>query len=167
LNLHPKTATSSRWFAQEDSISFFWPRTNATILCLWLGWDDRWVAWYLKSGKLFEPSSSQTSEWNAEGRRRSRNLIHSGTADAPHYNFLGRLQITEDRPLIENWLADFNFSTGSRQTSISSGLETGSEKQEIRSPSPGDYISTNASLIHVRKGEVTLAPDIECKTPVQ
>jgi hypothetical protein len=111
-------STSSRWW-NEDSIQFVWPQTNSAFFCLWLDWDQRWVSWKLSNGSLVDPTKKQTTEWNAEGRRRSLNNITSGNATPPAYNFLGRLRIKEDRPLIERWLADPQFGTGSTQSSSS------------------------------------------------
>jgi hypothetical protein len=111
-------STSSRWW-NEESIQFFWPNTNPAFFCLWLDWDQRWVAWKLSNGSLVQAATKQNGEWNAEGRRRSLHDIESGKATQAAYNFLGRLRIKEDRSLIERWLADPQFGSGSTQSSSS------------------------------------------------
>jgi hypothetical protein len=111
-------STSSRWW-NENSLHFFWPHTNSMFFCLWLDWDQRWVSWKLSNGHLVEPTKKQISEWNTEGRRRSRHDIASSNATPAAYNFLGRLRIKEDRSLIERWLVDPQFGTGSSQSSSS------------------------------------------------
>jgi hypothetical protein len=111
-------STSSRWWT-EDAIHFFAPTTNSAFFCLWLDWDQRWVAWKLSNGKLVEPNKQQILAWNAEGRRKSLHSIASGAADSAAYNFLGRLRTQEDRSLIEQCLADADFFTGATQTSSS------------------------------------------------
>jgi len=108
-------STSSRWW-NENSLYFFRPHTNSMSFCLWLDWDQRWVAWKLSNGDLIEPTKKQINEWNAEGRRRSLQSIASSNATPADYNFLGRLRFKEDRPLIEKWLADPDFGTGSSQS---------------------------------------------------
>jgi hypothetical protein len=111
-------STSSRWWNRE-SIQLLWPQTSAAFLCLWLDWDQRWVAWKLSDGNLINASNKQIGEWNAEGRRRSIHEFVSGEATSAECSFLGRLQIKEDRQLIERWLSDTQFSAGNRQSSSS------------------------------------------------
>jgi len=84
-----------------------------------LDWDQRWAAWKLSNGNLVKPSKKQINEWNIEARGRSRREIALGKARPAAYNFLGRLQIKEDRPVIEKRLADPIFGSGSTQSSSS------------------------------------------------
>jgi hypothetical protein len=115
-------STSSRHW-RADSIWFFWPETNAESFCLWLDWDQKWVSWRLKSGRLEEPSQWQIRDWNAAGRRRALAEVKSGKATESALNFLGRLLFKEDRMFVEAWLSDGGFYGGSRQSSFSDSDE--------------------------------------------
>jgi hypothetical protein len=101
-------SVSSRWW-NRDSIHFFYPGEEPKFFCLWLDWDQRWVAWALREGSLVKPSEIQINDWNAEGRRRSLRQIESDPDDAAGLNFLGRLRVLADRALIEKWLEDSKF----------------------------------------------------------
>jgi hypothetical protein len=111
-------STSSRHWRQ-NSIEFFYRETNQLLFCLWLDWENRWVAWQMTDGQLTNVSTEGSKKFNAHGRERilARARTNLTSADL---NFLGRLRYQDDRPLIESWLQDAEFSGGSIQSYSSS-----------------------------------------------
>jgi hypothetical protein len=111
-------STSSRHW-RRYSIEFFFRVGSDVVFCIWLDWDKRWVVWQVVDGKLRKVTADLTKTLNAEARRRALQQARSGTDSSAPLNFLARLGHSEDRPLIEAWLRDKDFSTGSK-TSYSS-----------------------------------------------
>jgi hypothetical protein len=89
------------------------------LFCLWLDWDERWVAWNMADGALVTLASRQIQRLNLLERDRALAEIKSGKAGTDAYNFLGRTKVAEDRVLIEEWLNDTTYGTGSIQSSSS------------------------------------------------
>jgi hypothetical protein len=108
-------STSSRHW-RRYSIYFFYRDAGEVLFCLWLDWDKRWVAWQMTDGKLRKVAADLANNLNAEGRRRALQQARIGSNSSAALNFLGRLRHREDRPLIEAWLRDKEFSTGSTTT---------------------------------------------------
>lgn len=108
-------STASRHW-REKSIQFFFRESNQLFFCLWLDWESRWVVWRMSDGKMIATTGERAKALNAEGRRRSLAQANSGGFDSAALNFLGRLRFKEDRPLIETWLRDGDFSGGSMQS---------------------------------------------------
>jgi len=111
-------SVSSRHWSAYSKKRFF--RDDGRLLfCLWLDWDQRWVAWNMADGALMAVTPRQTERLNLLERDQALQEIKSGKADAGAYNFLGRTKLKEDRALIEEWLTDTRFGSGSRSTSSS------------------------------------------------
>ncbi|HEX5223394.1 MAG TPA: hypothetical protein VFZ59_27785 [Verrucomicrobiae bacterium] len=111
-------STASRHW-REYSIHFFHREGDQTLFCLWLDWDDRWVVWQLSDGKLRNVTANLTQQLNLSGRTHALEKARSGAFAVASLSFLGRQRVKEDRPLIEKWLHDTEFSTGSMQSSSS------------------------------------------------
>ena len=105
-------STSSRHW-RTYSIYFLYRDAGQVLFCLWLDWDSRWVAWRMSDGKLVGGTADQAKRFNIEGRRRVLKLAANDDALSAALNFLGRLRYKQDRPLIEAWLRDNEFFTGS------------------------------------------------------
>jgi hypothetical protein len=73
----------------------------------------------MADGALMTVTPRQTERLNLLERDEALEEIKSGKADAGAYNFLGRTKLKEDRALIEEWLTDTTFGSGSRSTSSS------------------------------------------------
>ncbi len=99
---------SLRWW-RYNSIEFF-DRTDG-LFCIWIDWEGRWLAWELKSGELVEGSGEQVSRWNKIAREKMLSLIKEGKEHLKPYEFLGKMKVPEDRPLIERLLRDRMFCT--------------------------------------------------------
>lgn len=103
------TTSSRHW--REASIEFFLGRGSEKLFCLWLDWDNRWLVWRMNDGRNLPVDSDLSKRLDLEGRRRVLQTDHAQT-DPAAMNFLGRLRFHEDRPRIEAWLSDTNFSAG-------------------------------------------------------
>ena len=112
--LFSQSDSSRDW--QKYSINFFCRDAGEELFCLWLDWDNRWVVWQMSDGKLREVAAVLVQNLNAEGRRRALKKARTGSNAPAALNFLGRLRHPEDRPLIEAWLRDPEFSRGSTTT---------------------------------------------------
>lgn len=116
------TVSSRHW--RQYSRETFLKADGRLLFCLWLDWDQRWVAWNMADGSLVPFTPSQVERLNLIAREQALEEIKSGEAyAAAAYNFLGRTKLKEDRRLIEAWLKDTAFSSGSRQTSSSEKSE--------------------------------------------
>jgi hypothetical protein len=111
------TTSSRHWRAY--SRERFIRDDGRLLFCLWLDWDQRWVAWNMADGALMTMTLRQAERLNLLERDEALEEIKSGKADAGTYNFLGRTKLKEDRALIEAWLTDNTFGSGSRETSSS------------------------------------------------
>jgi hypothetical protein len=111
------SAGSRHW--RENGIEFFYNESGQLLFCLWLDWDDRWVLWRMSDGDMVPVTADLARRLNALGRTRALKAAKAKDFDPAALNFLGRQRIVEDRPLIEVWLQDKEFSTGS-QTRYSS-----------------------------------------------
>jgi hypothetical protein len=115
-------STSSRHW-RENSIQFFYSDKNEELFCLWLDWDNRWVAWRLDTGSIIKVVAELARRLNTEGRRRSLIDSQSPHASAAAMNFLGRTRMKQDRSIIEAWLHDTKFFSGSLTISSSRATE--------------------------------------------
>jgi len=106
-------STSSRWW-RENSYGFF--DEKEPIFCLWINWDERWLAWNMETGKLHTVSAAQQKRWNDKCRTIMLDTIKNGKADILEYEFLGKMKNPKDKPLIQELLNDTDF----RSSSISS-----------------------------------------------
>lgn len=111
------TTASRHW--RQHSIYFFHNKDRQALFCLWLDWDNRWVAWRMNDGSLIKVSNELAKELNTAGRTYARRLASTEDFAVASLAFLGRLRLREDRPLIEKWLRDGEFSSGSMQSSSS------------------------------------------------
>ena len=116
-SLFSHSISSRNW--RQDSLSFFYQETSGLMFCLWLDWDQRWVAWQMNDGSIVKVSGEQTRRWNAEGRKRSLLEAKKPDPSSNSLNFLGRLKNPEDRQYIEKQLKDPVFSPSTRQSSSS------------------------------------------------
>jgi hypothetical protein len=111
-------STASRHW-REYSIHFFHHEGDQSLFCLWLDWDNRWVAWQLQDGRLRMVTTNLAKQLNVTGRVQALKAAKDDDFAVASLSFLGRLRIKADRPLIEKWLHDTEFSSGSRQSSSS------------------------------------------------
>lgn len=111
------TTSSRRWSA--NSIEFFHRQSGQLLFCLWLDWETRWVTWRMTDGQIIALTGPQTKEVTLQGRTCARAEVLADSNARAALNFLGRLHFKEDRPLIEAWLSDTNFSSGSWESSSS------------------------------------------------
>jgi hypothetical protein len=73
----------------------------------------------MSDGGIMSVSADLEQRLNAEGRARALKKAKVGGFASAALNFLGRQRFKEDRPLIEAWLQDTEFSTGSLTRSSS------------------------------------------------
>ncbi len=99
---------SSRWW-RYNSIEFF-DRIDG-LFCIWIDWEGRWLAWELKSGELVDGLQEQVLRWNKRAREKMLSLIKEDKEHLKPYEFLGKMKVPEDRPLIEELLKDRKFCT--------------------------------------------------------
>ncbi len=97
----------SRWW-RHNSIEFFDEIDG--FFCIWIDWEDRWLAWEQDSGNPVDASKEQVMRWNTKAREKMLSLIEKGEGSFPPYEFLGKLKVPQDRPLIEELLKDIDFS---------------------------------------------------------
>ena len=110
----PHSTSSRHW--RLNSINFFYRDAGEVLYCLWLDWDQRWVVWRMSDGKLRKITADLVKNLNVEGRRRALQSAKIGSDPSAALHFLGRLRHPEDRPLVEAWLRDREFSSGSTTT---------------------------------------------------
>jgi hypothetical protein len=111
-------STASRHW-REYSIHFFHHEGDQPLFCLWLDWDSRWVVWQLQDGRLRNVTANLAKQLNVAGRAQALKAAKDYDFAAASLSFLGRLRIKADRPLIEKWLHDTEFSPGTIQSSSS------------------------------------------------
>jgi hypothetical protein len=109
-------STASRHW-QRNSLQFFAVYEGELWFCLWLDWDDRWLVWRASDGAVVNPTLQMLTLLNAAGRRRALKLNSGTRFSESALAFLARLRIPQDKPLIEFWLNDTNFSMGTAQKS--------------------------------------------------
>ena len=115
-------STSSRhWRAYSRQL--FVRDDGRLLFCIWLDWDERWVAWNMADGSITSLTPRQIQRFNLLERDKALHEITSKKAAVDAYNFLGRTKFNEDRPLIEEWLRDATFAGGSIQRSSSNNPE--------------------------------------------
>lgn len=105
----PHSTSSRHW--RRYCINFFYRDAGEELFCLWLDWDQKWIVWQMSDGKLRKVAADLAKKMNAEGRRRALQQTRIGSDASAALNFLGRLRQREDRPLIEAWLRDKEFSS--------------------------------------------------------
>jgi hypothetical protein len=110
--------TSSRWW-NNNNLVFFNKEANGLILCLWLDWDLRWVAWQMSDGKLVKVTKQQTERWNATGRQLAHKNAQTPEPSMVSLNFLGRLKNPSDRQYVEKQLRDTTFHIASSDSTDS------------------------------------------------
>jgi hypothetical protein len=108
-NQFPHSVSSRRW--RQNSVGLF--NDHETSYGLWVQWDNRWLVWDLNTGQLVPMTAEQTREWNHRARKVVLTRIKEEKADLADYEFLGKLKIPEDKPLVAKLLNDSNFRTGS------------------------------------------------------
>lgn len=111
-------STASRHW-REKSIEFFHSESGQLMFCLWLDWENRWALWRMSDGGMMPVSADLAKRLNAEGRTIALKEAKTGGFASAALNFLGRQHFKEDRPLIEAWLQDKEFSSGSMTSSSS------------------------------------------------
>lgn len=109
---------SSRWW-RYNSIEFF-DRSDG-LFCTWIDWQARWLAWDLESGERVEGSQEQELRWSKRAREQMLSLIEEGKGYLKPYEFLGKMKIPEDKPLIEGLLKDSKFCTATDTGHVGGG----------------------------------------------
>jgi len=97
---------ANRWY--WPTISFLASLDGQERFCLWLGRDDRWLAWSLDDGRPFDLNEDLIAECNNKGRSLSLSTMTSDDDESwagpvCHY-FLAARRIPEDRKLFEDLL---------------------------------------------------------------
>jgi len=81
-------------------------------LCMWLKWANGWTAWDMATGAKVSPAQDRVKKWNA--RARGKALAAAKTRDyTSAIEFLAWLKVPEDRKVIERFLDDASFDSGS------------------------------------------------------
>jgi hypothetical protein len=111
------TTASRHW--RKYSIHFFHLEGDQSLFCLWLDWDSRWVVWQLQDGRLRNVTANLAKRLNVAGRAHALKAVKDHDFAVASLSFLGRKRIKTDRPLIEKWLHDTEFSPGITQSSSS------------------------------------------------
>ncbi|HXJ61396.1 MAG TPA: hypothetical protein VNU68_32545 [Verrucomicrobiae bacterium] len=102
-------------FWRDNSIEFFHELNGQVHFCLWLDWDNRWLAFQMKDGRIVEVTQDESEQLKAEGRSRVVKKARVGLGSLAEVDFLGRLGIEEDRALVMPWLNDSEFRTSDSQ----------------------------------------------------
>ncbi|MDP2653596.1 MAG: hypothetical protein Q8Q08_06135 [Candidatus Omnitrophota bacterium] len=108
---------SSRWWT-EKSVKFFSEFDSETYFCLWLEWDNRWLAWDPKDGRPLEVSTAMRPALDEKARQWALAKIEKSGDMAepweilPAYEFLGKLRRPEDAALIKPLLNSKQFFFG-------------------------------------------------------
>jgi hypothetical protein len=109
---------SSRWW-RYNSIEFF-DRSDG-LFCIWIDWEERWLAWELESGEGVEGSKEQVLRWSKRAREQMLSLIEEGEGHLKPYEFLGKMKMPEDKPLMEGLLKDSKFCTATDTGRVGGG----------------------------------------------
>ncbi|MFA5139019.1 MAG: hypothetical protein WC728_07290 [Elusimicrobiota bacterium] len=105
-----KHSVSSRWWT-EDSVPRFVTFSGEPFFCLWLAWDNRWLAWRLSDGSPADMNAGLRRELDQALRLQALERVRrdAGGQDIEAYDMLAKLKDPADRKLFEEMLKDAAF----------------------------------------------------------
>jgi len=92
-------------------VSFLASIDGRDCFCLWLGRDDRWLAWTLDDAQRFELNEDMIAECNRQGRSLSLEALASNDEETVFRYFIASRRIPEDRKLFDDLLNKRVLST--------------------------------------------------------
>jgi hypothetical protein len=114
FNSVPHSA-SSRWW-DRNAIKFFDTYNGRLCFYIWLHLFDRWIAWNPVNGKEIKVDNEMVKAWNSKARLWAIKQLREKQPGNAFYEFLGKLKIPEDRPLIEQLLSNEHFTQTSQRS---------------------------------------------------